>query len=292
MNNFQKTVYGLIIVLFSSIIIGSYVYLPDYKDVQIQDLELTTDTVQAEYKLGQMIAFNAYLRNNHPYKVQVTLPVNITFYQVPLNHRGSIVTGLREVEDKNQAVIVEPYSEHYLTTLIYGPQRRVGLFELHFRCLELDKTIVVNITSEESKARYYTEGLDIWVPSSFLVVNYTGLPEDENVKIYPEHHIIYGDSFRIVFENNRGEALYWGSYWVAEKYNGHGNWIEQNINWVWPDMLYFAEKNSTGVYKERFPFGDGLYRITKRFMLSDNYDRDKHEWVDEFAATFYLIKTQ
>lgn len=291
MNNFQKTVYGLIIVLFSSIIIGSYVYLPDYKDVQIQDLELTTDTVQAEYKLGQMITFNAYLRNNHPYKVQVTLPDNLTFYQVPLNHRGSIVVGWREVEDKNQAIIIEPYNEHYLTTLIYGPQRRVGCFELHIGYQGLDETIVVNITSDESKARYYTEGLDIWVPSSFLVVNYTGLPEDEDIRIYPEHSIIYGDSFRIVFENNRNQSLYWGADWRAEKWI-NGEWIVPNEPIFYTLDLRHVEPFSLVVDSFRFHFDEGLYRISKRCMLSDNYDREKREWVNEFTASFYIIKTQ
>ena len=56
--------------------------------------------------------------------------------------------------------------------------------------------------------------------------------------------------------------------------------------------LRIASPYSTVIDSEKFPFSNGLYRITKRCMLSDNYDRDKHEWIDEFAATFYIIKTQ
>jgi len=43
---------------------------------------------------------------------------------------------------------------------------------------------------------------------------------------------------------------------------------------------------------KKFPFDEGLYRITKWCILSDNYDSDKNEWIDEFVATFYLIKPQ
>ena len=46
MDNLIKAVYGLIVVLFVSIIIGQNVLQPSYETVEIRDLELTLDTVQ------------------------------------------------------------------------------------------------------------------------------------------------------------------------------------------------------------------------------------------------------
>ncbi len=48
---------------------------------------------------------------------------------------------------------------------------------------------------------------------------------------------------------------------------------------------------STTTNGHKFPYDAGLYRISKRCMLTDNYNRDTKEWVDEFTTTFYLIKT-
>ncbi|TFH15110.1 hypothetical protein E4H04_08995 [Candidatus Bathyarchaeota archaeon] len=286
MNNFQKTVYGLIIVLFLSIIIGSTFFLLDYKTVEIKDLELTVDEIQPEYNLGQSIMFNVYLTNNHPYKVQVTLPEYLTHYQVSVNWIKSVAGAIKLIEAGNQTVIIEPYTDQYLATLTYGPQRRTGIFELHIECEELSKILIVNVTDTFPN---YIERLDVSLPYNFETVNYTGLPEGEDVRIYPESHIVIDDRFRIVFENNRDEALYWGSYWMAEKYV-EDEWVIQNVGWVWTLELRFIDPYSTTVDSERFLFDDGLYRITKRCMLSDNYDRDKKEWIDEFAAIFYLFK--
>ncbi len=146
MNNTIKTVYGLIIILFSSIIISSTFFQPDYEIVKIKDLELTVDEIQPEYNLGQSIIFNVYLTNNHPYKVKVTLPEHLTHYQVPVNHMGSVVCGIKEIEGGNQTVIIESYTDQYLLTLSYGPQRRIGNFEIHIGCERLEKVIYVNIT--------------------------------------------------------------------------------------------------------------------------------------------------
>ncbi len=120
-------------------------------------------------------------------------------------------------------------------------------------------------------------------------VNYTGLPEGEDVKVYPVSHIIYDESFTIVFENNRDSELYWGSSWSVEEYVD-GEWITPNITRVWT-----LELRGIGAYARRtdvhkFPFEDGVYRVSKRCMLTDDYDRIKKEWVDEFTASFYLIK--
>lgn len=120
-------------------------------------------------------------------------------------------------------------------------------------------------------------------------VNYTGLPEGEDVRIYPESHIITDNKFKIVFENNRDKALYWGQEWKAERWV-NGKWVYWNPDWIWTSLQCYTEPQSTNVTTERFPFRDGLYRITKRCMLTDNYDREKKEWVDEFTVTFYLVK--
>ena len=133
-------------------------------------------------------------------------------------------------------------------------------------------------------------GPHIWIPERYQT-NYTGLPDGVDVKVYPESRNIDGDSFRIVFENNRGASLYWGSEWRAEKWID-GEWVEQEFDWVWAAELRFTGPYSKSVDTLKFPFDDGLYRITKRCMLSDTYDRDKRIWVDEFTAIFYLIKTQ
>lgn len=125
----------------------------------------------------------------------------------------------------------------------------------------------------------------------FYKVNYTGLPEEVNVKVYPESHNISGNCLRIVIENNRDKELYWGSYWEAEKYI-KGKWVLQDPGWGWPDYLAFTKPHSFTVGDERFPFSDGLYRITKPFMLNDKIDIVNDEWADEFTATFYIIKTQ
>ena len=155
-------------------------------------------------------------------------------------------------------------------------------------CEELSKILIVNVTDTFPN---YIERLDLQLPDNFESVNYTGLPEGEDVRIYPASHIIYDNTFKIVFENNRDSNLYWGSYWQAEKYIDD-KWVLQNASWVWTDELRFAWNHSTAVDTEKFPFGDGFYRITKRCMLSDNFDRFKREWVDQFSVTFYLIKTQ
>jgi hypothetical protein len=125
----------------------------------------------------------------------------------------------------------------------------------------------------------------------FYHVNYTGLPEGEDVRIHPVSHVFSGNEFGIVFENNRNQSLYWGADWKAEK------WVDGE--WVTPEgaIFYTLDLRHTEPYGSvfdsfSFPFDAGLYRITKRCMLSDNYDRDKRVWVDEFTASFYIIKTQ
>ena len=121
-------------------------------------------------------------------------------------------------------------------------------------------------------------------------INYTGLPERVDVKIYPKRHIIHGDSFRIVFENNRNAKLYWGSDWIAEKWVD-GEWVNQVFDWAWTAEIRATGPFSRVVNTHSFPFGDGLYRITKKCMLTDVYIRDEGRWESMFSATFYLIKT-
>lgn len=62
-------------------------------------------------------------------------------------------------------------------------------------------------------------------------VNYTGLPEDEDVMVYPENHIISGERFKIVFVNRRDEPMYWGSEWRAEKWV-NGRYYYQKPYWA------------------------------------------------------------
>ena len=290
MDNLIKAVYGLIFVLFVSIIIGQNVLQPSYETVEIRDLELTLDTVQPIYKIGQNVLFNAYLTNNHPYRVKVTLPDHLSYNQMPVDWQWGVAMALQPIIDRNQTVIINSESNYYLATISI-PQMRVGSFKISVGCDKLVKTLIVNVTLTEYSVPDYIEGLDVLTPSNFEAVTYTGLPEGEDVRIYPESHVISDDSFRIVFENNRDEVLYWGSYWMAERYVD-GEWVHMNSDWVWTLELRFADPYSTIVNRERFPFDEGLYRITKKCMLSDNYDRDKSEWVDEFTATFYLFKTQ
>lgn len=120
-------------------------------------------------------------------------------------------------------------------------------------------------------------------------VNYTGLPAHENVNIYPESHHIT-DSFKIIFENNRPEELCWGSDWQFEKWENE-KWITPNVTQVWTLELrvLYAYGKTTNLHK--FPYDEGIYRISKRCMLTDNYDRDRKEWVDEFTTSFYIVKT-
>ncbi len=121
-------------------------------------------------------------------------------------------------------------------------------------------------------------------------INYTGLPEGEYVRIYPKSHIITDDEFEIVFENIRNKRLCWGSEWSAERWVNSSwvYWIPDN--WAWSAELRELFPFSRTVNKHNFPFEDGLYRITKKCMLTDNYDRVRKMWVDEFTVTFYLIK--
>ncbi|MCW4014137.1 MAG: hypothetical protein NWF07_14280 [Candidatus Bathyarchaeota archaeon] len=289
MPSLMKIVYGSIVALLVLIIATSAINAPDYETAQIKELELTLTSSKTDYTVGESAIVNIYLTNNHPYKVQVTIPNNITHNQVTVNHFGSEVVGITPVNGRDQTIIIESYDSHYLTTLNYT-QRRTGRFKIQVRCDNLNQILILNVTSPDSSINYYTEGLKFWIPTALETVNYTGLPAGENVKIYPESHIITGDTFTITYENNRDKPLYWGSYWLAEKHVS-GEWVEQNLNWVWPDILYYAERNSTTTREERFPFDDGVYRITKQIMLTDNYDRETHEWVDQFTVTFYIIKT-
>ena len=125
---------------------------------------------------------------------------------------------------------------------------------------------------------------------SLFSINYTGLPVGENVRVYPKSHIITEDEFEIVFENKRNKRLYWGSYWFAEKYvNGTWvYWIPDNSAWTAELRTLFPFSRT--VNKHNFPFEDGLYRITKKCRLTNNYDRERKMWVDEFTVTFYLVK--
>ena len=125
----------------------------------------------------------------------------------------------------------------------------------------------------------------------FYTVNYTGLPEAVDIKVYPENHIVTGSRLRIVIENNRDKDLHWGSYWRAEKYI-KGKWVLQDPGWGWPDFLAFTRPYRTDVDDVRFPLSGGLYRISKQCMLTDKIDRVTDEWVDEYTASFYIIKTQ
>lgn len=121
-------------------------------------------------------------------------------------------------------------------------------------------------------------------------VNYSGLPAGEFVRVYPDSHIIKGDSFKIVFENWRFQGLYWGSSWKAEKMID-GEWVFQNPDWAWTAELRTIMSFMRKVDAHNFPFDDGLYRITKKCMLTDVYLRDEKRWESEFTVTFYLIKT-
>lgn len=291
MKSWVNIVYGATIILLLLITVTAAINTPDYETVKIKELELTLTSNKTDYIVGETSIVNVYLTNNHPYKVQVTLPDYIIHNQVTINWIMSEAVGIKPIEDRNQTIIINPYSDHYLATLNYT-QRRTGLFKIQVGCERLHQIHIINVTSPDSSTHYYTEGLEFWIPSALTKVNYTGLPAGENVRIHPESHIITGDTFKIIYENNRDKPLYWGSYWKAEK-NISGEWVQQNhTNWVWPDILYFAERNSTAVQECKFPFDDGAYRITKKIMLSDNYDREKHEWVDQFTATFYIIKIQ
>jgi hypothetical protein len=186
MNNFQKTVYGLIVILFSSIIIGSTFFLPDYETVEIKDLELTTDAVQPEYDLGQSIIFNVYLTNNHPNRVKVPLPEHLTYYQVRLNHMGSVVCGLKEIEEGNQTVIIEPYTDHYLATFTYGPQRRIGQFELHIECENLEIIRYVKINEDSlTGVSVNSTGISLFLDTSDDPDNPTILIKARNANPYP-----------------------------------------------------------------------------------------------------------
>jgi len=123
-------------------------------------------------------------------------------------------------------------------------------------------------------------------------VNYTGLPDGVDVKVYPKNHIINGDTFKIVYKNNRNENLYWGSEWVAEKWV-NGTWFKQDPPWdAWTAELRLAGPFFPRVDTEKAFFGKGVYRITKKCMLTDNYSRERREWVDEFTVQFILIKTE
>lgn len=290
MPNPIKIIYGSIIALLILIIATSAINAPDYRTVKIKELELTLTTNKTEYTLGETAIINVYLTNNHPYKVQVTLPDYITHNQVTINWIMGEVVGITPIEERNQTITIDPYTDHYLTTFTHQ-QRRTGLYKIQVGCERLHQTLIINVTSPNATTHYYTEGLEFWIPSKLTSVNYTGLPTGENVRIHPESHIITGDTFQIIYENNRDENLYWGSDWSAEKWVD-GEWITPNYTWIFTLELRFSDPHSTVVDSFKSPFDTGVYRITKQIMLTNNYDRENHKWIDQFTATFYIIKIQ
>ena len=182
MNNFQKTVYGLVLVLFSSIIIGSSFFLPEYETVKLIDLELTTDSIQPEYKVGENITFSTYLTNNHPYKVKVTLPEYLTHCQTFTPNFG-VVVGMNHLEEGNQSIIIEPYTDYYLATFSY-PQRRVGDFEIQIGCERLEKHIYFKVTDSPTGVSI-PSGVSLFVDSSTDVNNPTIIINAHNDNLYP-----------------------------------------------------------------------------------------------------------
>ena len=98
MNSFQKTVYGLILVLFISIIVSSALYAPEYKVVDIAELELRLNTDKQEYFIGDSINCSVYLVNNYPYKVRTLPQDKVIFYQQPKDFKGSIHPQIKYVD--------------------------------------------------------------------------------------------------------------------------------------------------------------------------------------------------
>ena len=155
---------------------------PDYETVEANGLELSVDNIQSEYKIGENTVYNVYLTNNHPYKVKVTLPAHLIHYQVPINWMGSVVSALKQVEEGNKTVTIDPYSDYYLTTLGM-PQLRTGRFEIHIEYEKLEKVIYVNITD----AREYDEIIVFEVNSTKL----TPIKQDNKSYYHIYSHSIY-----------------------------------------------------------------------------------------------------
>ena len=123
------------------------------------------------------------------------------------------------------------------------------------------------------------------------IVNYTGLPEGEDVRIYPANHTFSGKKLWIVIENNRNESLYFGSEWKAEKWD-NGRWVYKKPPWdAWTSILLVAEPNNTTTFNVNAFFDPGIYRITKDFMLTENYLRDEQRWESKFTVQFIVYKT-
>jgi len=191
--------------------------------------------------------------------------------------RESVPPGVIVIEERDPLVIDERVQD--------SETHLAGWFDEYRNTEEWDAYTVTFVASIRTHP-----GPHIWIPTR-LKTNYTGLPDGVDVKVYPESYAFSGDSFRIVFENNRAEPLYWGSDWSAEKWVD-GEWVMLDEAIVYTLDLRYSEPYSKVVNSFRFPFDEGLYRISKRCMLTDNYDTDKNEGVDEFTATFYLTKTQ
>ncbi|MHA2163704.1 MAG: hypothetical protein ACXABF_14900, partial [Candidatus Thorarchaeota archaeon] len=51
--------------------------------------------------------------------------------------------------------------------------------------------------------------------------------------------------------------------------------VNQVFDWAWTAELRVTGPFSRVVNTHSFPFGDGLYRITKKCMLTDVYIRDE-----------------
>lgn len=204
MNNFQKTVYGLIIVLFSSIIIGSIFFLPDYETVKLKDLELTTDSIQPEYKVGDTITFNAYLTNDNPYKVKVTLPEFLTHCQAFVPNFG-VAVGMKQIENGNQPIIIEPYTDYYLATFSYH-QRRVGKFEIQIGCERLEKHIYFNVTDSPTGVSI-PSGVSLFLDSSTDVNNPTIMINARNDNPYPVNLPVFYELIHYDSLNNRTRSI-------------------------------------------------------------------------------------
>jgi len=150
MSNTMKIVYGSIIALLVLIIATSAINAPDYRTVKIKELELTLTSNKTEYTIGETAIINVYLTNNHPYKIQVTLPDHLIQNQVFVNHIGPEVVGLALIEDRNQTITINPYTDHYLATLT-RPQNRVGYYRVQVGLETLHQNIIISVTGAQTE---------------------------------------------------------------------------------------------------------------------------------------------
>ncbi len=276
-----KTFYGATIILLLLITLTAAINTPDYQTVKIKELELTLTSNKTEYKTGETAIINVYLTNNHPYKIQVTLPDHLTHNQVFLNHMGPEVVGIALIEDRNQTIIIEPYSAYYLATLT-RPQRRVGYYRVQVGLENLHQSIIINVTGSQTDpptlnttSPYYYNSTHVFGLES---INCTLPTVPAQIPIPRKHtNPITASTAREIAENVFG-------FQTPYELNGDTNptITHNHQRLTFPsryDILYSNDVNIITTWNDP--------NVTK--IAQDLLDKLKPYWVDETSINYSLV---